>query len=149
MAEDAINFAAKRGMLDKRPCITGDVLLRGATRVARSADRYLCEYGSDAAQIQAWMADEPGLARTVDDALPYTFAQVRYAVRCEMARTAEDVLSRRTRALLIDSQAAARAARGVALVMASELGHGQAWVEEQVSSFLALQRDDYSLAERA
>jgi glycerol-3-phosphate dehydrogenase len=148
MAEDAINFAAKSGMLEKRPCTTNTVLLRGATSVAITADPYLREYGSDVSQIQAWMEAEPELAEAIDAALPYTFAQVRYAVRFEMARTVEDILSRRTRALLLDAEAAARAAQRVGLAMAAELNRDETWIAQQVAAFLALQRTDYSLTGR-
>jgi glycerol-3-phosphate dehydrogenase len=53
------------------------------------------------------------------------------------------VLSRRTRALLLDARAAERAAPAVARVMASELGWGQDWVESQVASFTDLARRFY------
>jgi glycerol-3-phosphate dehydrogenase len=61
-----------------------------------------------------------------------------------MARTVEDVLSRRTRALLLDSQAAGRAARAVAATMAAELGRDQGWIDGQVKEFQALVEKDYS-----
>ena len=50
-------------------------------------------------------------------ALPYTEAEVIWAARHEMARTVEDVLARRTRALFLNARAAmamAPARRGVA-----------------------------------
>jgi glycerol-3-phosphate dehydrogenase len=62
-----------------------------------------------------------------------------------MARTLEDVLSRRTRSLLLDSDAALRAAPGVAAVMAQELGRDNAWIEQQVAEFTVLQRLGYTL----
>ena len=50
-------------------------------------------------------------------------AHVRYAARYELARTAEDVLARRNRALFLDSEAAMLAAPEVARILAEELGH--------------------------
>jgi glycerol-3-phosphate dehydrogenase len=154
MAEDAVNFAAKRGMLPTRACVTGTVALHGAgvTRVNPKLDvvlnPYLMEYGKDVEEIVNLWA-QPELLETLDDALPYTYAMVRYAVQAEMARTVEDVLARRTRALLLDSAAAARAARGVAVAMAAELGRSEGWIEQQVAAFTQLQRQDYSLFARA
>jgi glycerol-3-phosphate dehydrogenase len=57
-----------------------------------------------------------------------------------MARTVEDVLSRRTRSLLLDARAASEAAPRVASLMARELGRDAAWEEEQVRSFRDLAR---------
>ena len=54
-------------------------------------------------------------------------AHVRYAARYELARTAEDVLARRNRALFLDSEAAMLAAPEVARILAEELGHDAAW----------------------
>jgi glycerol-3-phosphate dehydrogenase len=154
MAEDAVDFAAKRGVLPKRPCVTDTLALHGAgvarvnPRLDEILDPYLMEYGQDVeAIVSLW--EQPGLVKRLDDALPYTYAMVRYAVQAEMARTVEDVLSRRTRALLIDSAAAARAARGVALAMAAELGRSEGWIEKQVAAFTQLQGQDYSLSSRA
>jgi glycerol-3-phosphate dehydrogenase len=154
MAEDAVNFAAKRGLLPKKPCVTATLALHGAgvanakAKPDAATDPYLMEYGEDVEAIVRLYAQPESLEK-IDEALPYSFAMVRYAVQAEMARTVEDVLSRRTRALLLDSAAAARSAQGVALAMAAELGHSDAWVKEQVAAFTQLQQQDYSLLGRA
>jgi glycerol-3-phosphate dehydrogenase len=62
------------------------------------------------------------------------------AVREEMARTVDDVLSRRTRALILDARAAIEAAPDVAKVMAAELGRDERWQEEQLRAFRELAR---------
>jgi glycerol-3-phosphate dehydrogenase len=62
-------------------------------------------------------------------------AHVRYAARCELARTVEDVLARRNRALFLDSAAALRAAPDVARILAEELGHDAAWQRRAVADF--------------
>ena len=53
--------------------------------------------------------------------MPYTVAEVVWAVRYEMARTIEDVLARRIRILFLDAKAAIEAAPKVAEIMAQEL----------------------------
>jgi glycerol-3-phosphate dehydrogenase len=59
-------------------------------------------------------------------------------VREEMARTVEDVLSRRTRALLLEARASIGAAPIVAALMARELGRDEAWEERAVAEYRAL-----------
>lgn len=142
MAEDVLDFAIGEKMLAAAPCTTATLRLHGAVDSA-AGDKNLAEYGSDAAEVRALMASDAGLAEKMDPALPYTLAQAVYAVRVEMARTVEDVLSRRTRALLVDARAAARAAPSVARVMARELGRDDAWAEAQAREFAALARAHY------
>ena len=84
------------------------------------------------------MRAEPALAEPLDAALPYTGAEVVWAARHEMARTVEDVLARRTRALFLNARAAMRMAPRVAGLMAHELGRDGAWEAEQVASFAAV-----------
>ena len=91
------------------------------------------------------MAADASLAAKLDDELPFTRAEVIFAVREEMARTVEDVLSRRTRALLLDARAAERAAPVTAQIMADELGRSKAWADEQVRGFCELARSFYML----
>jgi glycerol-3-phosphate dehydrogenase len=85
------------------------------------------------------------LAKTLDEELPFTRAEVLFAVRQEMARTVEDVLSRRTRALLLNARAAERAAPVTAQIMADELGRDEAWADEQVRAFCELAQGFYML----
>lgn len=74
----------------------------------------------------------------LDAALPVTRGDILRAVREEMALTLEDILSRRTRALILDARAAARIAPDVAAIVAAELGHEAAWGEQQIAGFRAL-----------
>ena len=70
--------------------------------------------------------------------LPYCAAEVVWAVRHEMARTVEDILARRTRALFLNARAAIALAPQVASILAQELGNDNAWAAIQVSEFQAL-----------
>jgi glycerol-3-phosphate dehydrogenase len=135
MAQDALEFAIRHQMLPPSACVTATTPLHGADHAASAQDPYLAEYGADIGIIQGLMAREPQLAQTIDPALPYTFAEVVFAVRYELARTLEDVLSRRTRALLLDAAATLRAAPAVAERMARELGRDAAWTERQLARF--------------
>ncbi|HTV83745.1 MAG TPA: glycerol-3-phosphate dehydrogenase/oxidase [Acidobacteriaceae bacterium] len=138
MAEDTLNFAIRHGFLEAAPCVTRTLKIHGAAEGTG-------EYGSDEAEVEALIAAEAGLAGRIDGALPYSWAQVVYAVRSEMARTVEDVLARRTRALLLGAEAAVRCATAVTAVIARELGRDPVWEKAQVREFTELAREFYLL----
>jgi glycerol-3-phosphate dehydrogenase len=139
MAEDCVSQAAMLARLPERPCVTENLNLHGfhANAVGFGSLRV---YGSDAPLIQELMRAEPQLAEPLDASLPHTGAEVVWAVRHEMARTAEDVLARRTRALFLNARAAVRMAPRVAGLMARELNRDAAWQAAQRQSFEALAR---------
>jgi glycerol-3-phosphate dehydrogenase len=74
----------------------------------------------------------------ISDSLKINKMQVLWAVEYEMARTVEDVLSRRTRALLLNAYESVRMAPIVAKIMAAELKKDDLWVREQVETFTQL-----------
>lgn len=137
MAQDTVDALAPRlGRL--RPSPTRRLRLRGAETVA-AADRLAPappdgwpdqatlahlrrRYGNEAAAVFGLVEDRPELGVPLAQKLPYLRAEVVYAARYEMATTLEDVLGRRTRALLLDAVAARGAADGVADLLGSELG---------------------------
>jgi glycerol-3-phosphate dehydrogenase len=147
MAEDTLNAAIRGGLLEARKCVTRTVALRGCPAAGctqePAEDPYLAEYGTDVEDIRAIAQQSPELSATIDPALPYTGAMVVYAVRHEFARTVEDVLSRRTRSLLLDAQAALRAAPYVAALMSREFQSDIAWEHKQTEEFTALARAHY------
>jgi glycerol-3-phosphate dehydrogenase len=81
------------------------------------------------------MEADPSLSEPLHGALPYSGAEVVWAAREEMARTVEDVLARRTRALFLNARAAIEMAPRVAALMARELGRDADWEAEQVQAF--------------
>jgi glycerol-3-phosphate dehydrogenase len=95
-------------------------------------------FGGHAQAVAAMVRDRPELGERLVPGLPYLKAEAVYAVRYEMALTLEDVLSRRTRALLLDIAATAGAAPSVAELMAPELGWSDEERDYQVDVFLAL-----------
>ena len=121
MAEDCVNHAATLARLEERPCITRQLKIHGFHRNADEFGEH-SYYGTDVARIDDLIHAEPALAARLDDELPYTRALVVWAVRHEMARTVDDVLSRRTRATQLNAAAARRMAPEVAALMARELG---------------------------
>ncbi len=144
MAEDTLDFARDRGMLSKAPCVTKELRLHGAPTETVDADSF-AHYGTDAVRVRELIAENRSLAEKLDDELPFVRAEVVYAVRDEMARTVEDVLSRRTRSLLLNAHAAERAAPVTAQIMAGELGRDTTWADEQVRSLRELAKNFYTL----
>jgi len=95
-------------------------------------------FGGHSQAVAAMVRDRPELGERLVPGLPYLKAEAIYAVRYEMALTLEDVLSRRTRSLLLDAAASAGAARSVADLIAPELGWSDEERTRQVDTFLAL-----------
>ena len=61
-----------------------------------------------------------------------------WAAREEMARSVEDALARRTRALFLNAKSAMFMAPKAARLLARELGRGEDWIEAQVEEFRKL-----------
>ncbi len=137
MAEDCVNQAATLGRLPEKPCPTRALNIHGFHREA-SEFGALAVYGSDALLIRDLMGSEAGLEAPLHPALPYSGAEVVWAARFEMARTVEDVLARRTRALFLEARAAIEMAPRVAGLLARELERDEAWARAQVEEFRAL-----------
>jgi glycerol-3-phosphate dehydrogenase len=102
------------------------------------AEHLVSRHGSDAQAIVELIGERPELDEALVPGLAYLAAEAVWAVRSEMALTVDDVLSRRTRALLLDREAAAGAAASVAGLMGAELDWDQAEQEGQAADFLAL-----------
>lgn len=134
MAEDTIDQAAVLAGLDPAECVTKTLRIHGHGETALAGTE-LSHYGTDAEVIQVLAEHDPRLAKKLHARLPYTRAEVVHAVRHEMARTPEDVLSRRTRALLLDAAASIETALEVTALMAEELGHDAEWKQSQASAY--------------
>jgi glycerol-3-phosphate dehydrogenase len=143
MAEDTLTDAIAVGGLPMRSCVTESLHLHGS--IERDDPSFPAEfarraYGSDLAAVELLAADDPRLAEPLHPRLPYTGAQIVWGARHEMARSVEDALARRTRALLLDARAAVEIAPRAAELLAAELGRDAAWVAQQIASFRALAR---------
>ena len=142
MAEDCVNQAATLARLPEKPCATCDLPIHGSQSGSQSGSQEgpLAIYGSDAAAIRNLMESEPALAAQLDPALPYTGAEIVWALREEMALTLEDLLARRTRALFLNARVALEIAPRVADIAARELGRDAAWKAAQLEHFRATAR---------
>ncbi len=139
MAEDAVDRAAELAGLPKAECATRTLRVHGYDA---DPDRFggLRAYGSDALAIRDLIRDEPALGARLHPALPYVGAEAVWAVRAEMARTVEDLLARRLRALFLDARAAVEMAPAVARLAARELHWDAARELREVEEFRELAR---------
>jgi glycerol-3-phosphate dehydrogenase len=140
MAEDTVDHAITLGRLRDESCTTKNLKIHGYQErpAARDEEDVLDVYGSDASEIRSLAEQNPSLAKPIHPALPYIGAEVVWAARAEMARTVEDILSRRTRALFLNARAAMQMAEPVAKLLAVELGHEDAWIASQLQDFSSL-----------
>jgi glycerol-3-phosphate dehydrogenase len=144
MAEDCVDQAATLAQLPEKPCVTQHLRIHGFRDAAKEEPAKeeaakglgsLAVYGSDADEIRKLIATDAGLGEPLHAALPYVKAEVIWAARQEMARTVEDILARRTRALFLNARAAITMAPAVADLMASELGWDEVTRTSQLAAF--------------
>ena len=109
MAEDAVNQAATIGGIKAVPCVTATLRIEGTFDQANT--------------------------EILHPALRCMSGDVVRAARVEMARTVEDVLARRTRALFLNARAAIEMAPKVAQILAAELGKSKEWTKAQLGNF--------------
>ena len=134
MAEDLIDRLIQRKRLPSKECQTHDLVLHGAKTKSSILD-FRSVYGSDQEQIQGLISANPDYNEPLHERLPYRKAEMIWAIRSEMARTLDDVLSRRTRCLFLDAEATKEIAPQVARWMADELGYDEEWIEKQINDF--------------
>ena len=141
MAQDTIDaVVARLGV--KAKCRTRSLQFLGAKgfreQPAGTAAGHLAHrYGSLVADVQALIAVDASLGQPLVDGLPYLRAEAVYAAREEMALSLDDVLTRRTRARLLNRAAALAAAPAAAEVMATELGWDVDETARQLAHFTA------------
>lgn len=111
MAEQVIDRAARVGGLPSVPCTTAALKLHGWD------GQIVGPYGSDTLQL----AELPGHDLPLHPDLELSEAMVRFALRYEAARTIDDILARRSRALFLDARAAEACIGRVGEIVGEEL----------------------------
>jgi glycerol-3-phosphate dehydrogenase len=139
MGQDTIDRAAQVAALPKFPSRTLELKLHGWTGQSTNANSaWECVYGSDLPAVKALSEEVPSLDALLHTRLPFRRREVVWAARHEMARTVEDVLARRTRALFLDARAAIEAAPAAADLLARELGRSEAWKATDLRRFVEI-----------
>lgn len=134
MGEDVIDRAIRECRLKDVPSQTASLKLHGAVH-GMDPDEWLSCYGSDFALLQELHKEDATYSELLHPKLPYQKSEVIWATRYEMARKCEDILARRTRALLLDAKSALEASELTCKLMAKELGYGQSWVDRELKDF--------------
>lgn len=137
MAEDTITQAARFAGLPPHACKTENLPLHGWIS-GLDPKNHLSVHGSDIGELRELIRQNPDLGAPLHHELPYLRAEVVWAVRREWAMTLSDVLRHRTRALVLDAAASMDIAPDVARLMAEELGHGEDWIDSEVTAFREL-----------
>jgi glycerol-3-phosphate dehydrogenase len=146
MAEDCVDHCITLGRLRDVPCKTRELRIHGYMENKRERSGAeiegwrtpfdaLAVYGTDGEAIRELARLAVPLGEMLNDELPYIGAEIVWAAREEMARSVEDALARRTRALFLNANAAMEMAPAAARLMARELGRDENWVEAQVTEF--------------
>jgi glycerol-3-phosphate dehydrogenase len=145
MAQDTVDAVLHQlGESPKtRRCVTKTLPLIGASTATRDPvalahplARLLSRYGTESAAVRALADGRPELLDPVVAGLPYTGAELLYAVREEMAHTLSDVLARRTRAAIQRARPTMAAAHAAATLIAPEMGWSEEEAADQANQFI-------------
>ncbi|GLB51779.1 glycerol-3-phosphate dehydrogenase [Neptunitalea chrysea] len=143
MAQDTVDKLMEINLLPQKPCKTAHLPIHGSTQTTDWSD-HLYIYGTDQKEIHQLIKENTELGTKLHPNLPYVEAEVVWAVRYELARTVEDILARRVRALFLDADAAIEMAPKVAEILMTELGYDEAWKKDQIQKFTKIAKH-YSL----
>ncbi len=137
MAEDTVNEAAMLAGLPQKHCITENLNLHGM-RMPKESDGLLNVYGTDISKIKELFKESPEYKEKLHPDLPYYKGEVVWSIRNEMVNSITDILTRRTRSLILDARASIEIAPLVAELTAKELGKDKSWQTKEVNSYLKL-----------
>ena len=140
MAEDTIDRAAMVAGVEFKKTKTKNQRIHGWLKNV-DRDNPLSVYGSDKVALDKLIDEDSSLAEKLHPKLPYIKAEVVWAIRNEWAQTIEDILSRRTRALLLDAEVAIEIAPKVAELLANELDENEAWQKQEVKEFVEIAKN--------
>jgi glycerol-3-phosphate dehydrogenase len=143
MAEDTIEKAIMLGGLPERNCVTQHLPIHGFRMDIDPYTDPMAPYGIDKEKVISLGEEGKNITGFLSEKLHIYKAQVLWAVRKEMARTVEDVLARRTRALFLDARESLRIAPEVAEIMAVELGQNNEWKTKQIKVFKEIAKNYY------
>ena len=134
MAQDVIDLLAKRYSLKIAKSKTEHYRIHGyKEKIDLKSPFYF--YGSDERKMLALVKEDAQFGEVLSEKLNIIKAQVVWSVRMEMARTIEDFLARRTRALFLDARESLRMAPVVAEIMAKELHRDEVWKNKQLTDY--------------
>ncbi len=139
MAQDTVDQVLKILGTSAR-CKTKNLKLIGAANSAPKLKNEITmhlhdRFGLEAKILTDLIDQDSSLGEPLIAGLPYLRAEAVFAVQHEMARTLDDILSRRTRARIINRRASVASARNVAELLAPYLGWSEQEINNQVLSY--------------
>ena len=137
MAEDVVNIALKNIAKPFIKSNTAKIKLHGAID-PRKTKLSFPQYGKDSSFLDHMIEKDPSLSQYIHPELPYKKVQILWAIQNEMARSIEDILARRTRALFLNAKAAIEAAPIIANMLAKEFSKDKNWEDRQTLNFIAI-----------
>lgn len=140
MAEDSVDKLIEVAGLPLKKSVTRTLPIHGS-RELNGHQGPLSIYGTDEEGLMALVRKDPDLGKPISEGMNIIKAQVVWAVHEEMARTVEDFLARRSRALFLDARESVNMAPAVARVMAIELGRDEAWEVDQVADYASVAKN--------
>ena len=149
MAQDTVDEVLQRLEKSAR-CQTKNLKMIGAENSPtklndKNAMHLRDRFGSESKILAEMIEHDPSLGKPLIAGLPYLRAEAIFAVQFEMARTLDDVLSRRTRARIINRRASVASARMVAELIAPNLG----WTEQEINNQVLAYCDSCADEDRA
>jgi glycerol-3-phosphate dehydrogenase len=132
MGEDAIDLALKHQVLTTKKSATETLKIFGYSENS-SWENPLHVYGNQMDKLASF-----GSLHSLSNKLMICEAQIRYAVKEEMAFTLEDILARRTRCLFLDAAETIAIAPEVIRILADELNQSGEWQTQQLTEFINL-----------
>jgi len=142
MGEDAVDKAILLAGLPERKSITENLMIHSYSKSISLNDPNSV-YGSDLGSVEDISHEDDRYKGLLSEELQVSRAQLIWAIREEMARTVEDFLARRTRALFLDARESIKMVDEVAAIMAAELGQTSSWIKQQVADFKNLAKGYY------
>lgn len=142
MAEDTVDEITKVRCRTKKLRLHGadgwDDLDASRLGISEELTTHLASrFGADARVVAAMIVADPSLGARITPGLPHVRAEAVFAARYELARTLDDVLTRRIPARWLDRDGAFAAAEDIADLVAPELGWSDDDIGREVAAFRA------------
>jgi glycerol-3-phosphate dehydrogenase len=119
----------------------------GSWRPTSEREIHLYErFGEDATVVLDLIAVNEELGECPIEGQPYLGAEFVFSVRFEMATSLIDLLTRRSRAHLLDARATLRGAARVGALVAPVLGWSDEELQRQLNEYESLVRREFSAA---
>lgn len=119
----------------------------GTWRPSSALENHLYQrFGDDASSIVVMIANQPELADIAIPGLDYVKAELVYSARHEMVTSLTDLLTRRTRAHLMDARATLASADAIVRLIAPELGWDDGECVRQLERYSRLVADELTRA---